>query len=128
MDLEQVGAREERVVVEGPEVGADAGAQLGAPVVLGGVHGLADALVENVDARAIGLQEAGLLAGEELVEGRARDAGGADDVRHRRGGVAPLGDHADHGVQQPRALAVGRRPQRRADVGMMGEQRAVHTR
>ena len=55
---------------------------------LGGVDGLAHGAQEVVDALAVGVEEAALLGGEELVEGRAADAGGADDVGDGRGGVA----------------------------------------
>ena len=60
------------------EVGADAGAQLRAPVAVARRATAArTASQQHVDAVPVGLEEAGLLGGEQLVEGRARDAGGA---------------------------------------------------
>ena len=89
---------------------------------VGRAHRGPHARVEHVDAVAVGLEEARLLAGELLVERRARHAGLAHDVGHRGGDVALLGHHPRHRVEQPRALAVAGRPEAPADVGMLGDQ------
>ena len=51
--------------------------------------------------------EAVLLVVEELVEGRARDAGALDHLGDRRRGVGSAGADDRHRLQQPLALRVG---------------------
>ena len=70
---------------------------------------------EDVDDRVVGLEEAGLAAGEHLVEGLARDARGLDHVGDRGRLVALGGRDPNHRLQQPLALGadrVGRRQRR----------------
>src|SRR5262249_9592885 len=98
---EVIGARE---LVE---VGADAGAQLGAPVAVVRAHGGAHRGEQVLDALVVGVEEARLLGREQLVEGRAADAGGAHDVGDRRPGVALLGNDGLHRSEQARSLRGG---------------------
>src|SRR5439155_260789 len=62
---------------------------------------------EVLDPLVVRVQEARLLGGEQLVEGRAADAGGADDVGDSGGGVALGGDDVRHRREQPGALGRG---------------------
>ena len=59
---------------------------------------------QHLDAGVVGGQEAVELVLEVLVERLARDARAADDVGHRRGRVALLGDRGRDRVDQPPPL------------------------
>ena len=69
-----------------------------------------------VDAVPVGLEEARLLGGELLVERRARDAGGADDVGDGRGRVARARRRRGRSASRTRARWRSRRAGRHAAV------------
>ena len=71
------------------------GAQLLAPVV-GLAVGAADAFGGHPRDQIVGREEALFLAGEEFVEGAARDAGERHELPDRRVRVAVLCDGGDH--------------------------------
>ena len=63
---------------------------------------------DDVDDGIVGLEEAVLLAREELVEGLAGEPGGLDHVADGRLLVALGSGAADHRLQQPLALGADR--------------------
>ena len=131
--LEEVGEAAQRRPVADPRVLADGGHldhRHPGDVVLGASRstrarrrggdpvrpGLADGALEggrdmgdeDVDDRVVGLEEAGLAAGEHLVEGLAADRRGLDHVGDRGLLVALGGGDPDHRLQQPLALGADR--------------------
>ena len=94
------------VLEQRPEPGGDPLRPRRPRLRLEAAGGVAEQVAEQ---DVVGGEEAVLLAGEELVEGLARDAGDADHVDHAGLRVAALGDDLDHRLEDAVALGFGHR-------------------